>query len=142
MSRSAALLGLAWAGALVAILVQQPSPEPGLPAAAQVPERGSPAPDPVRFRNVSLDWRVVEPLGQATLVEIRPHTGFLHQIRACLAHLGHPVAGDAAYGASHPSGVARQMLHAAAVTWRGIAAASPDPPDFAELCARLRGADR
>lgn len=92
-------------------------------------------------RRVRLDWRALEPLGDATLVEVRPQTGFLHQIRAGLAHLGHPVAGDAHYAGPDATGAPRQMLHAAALGWREVEAASPDPPDLVALCARLGGGD-
>ncbi len=75
----------------------------------------------------------------ATLLEVRPRTGFLHQIRATLAHLGFPVAGDRSYGpASDATGATRQMLHAARVAFEEIEAESPDPDDFASLCASLR----
>lgn len=38
----------------------------------------------------------------ATLVEARPETGRMHQIRCHLANVGHPIVGDALYGAKLP----------------------------------------
>lgn len=86
-----------------------------------------------------LRWRVLEPLEGGVLVEVRPVTGFLHQIRATLAHLGAPLAGDRAYGpARDATGAARHMLHAARVEFEEVSAACPDAPDFAALLAQLR----
>jgi 23S rRNA pseudouridine1911/1915/1917 synthase len=88
-----------------------------------------------------LSWRPLERYASATLVEVRPRTGFLHQIRASFAHLGFPIAGDRTYGAADdPTGAPRHMLHAGRLAWRDVAAESPDPPDFAAVCARLRAA--
>eukprot|EP00802_Teleaulax_amphioxeia_P006593 Tamp_06597.p1 GENE.Tamp_06597~~Tamp_06597.p1 ORF type:complete len:779 (-),score=143.10 Tamp_06597:338-2392(-) len=42
--------------------------------------------------------RVRERYGQFTLVELQLLTGRTHQIRVHLSHLGHPIAGDCAYG--------------------------------------------
>ena len=86
-----------------------------------------------------LSYRPLEVFAGSTLLEVRPRTGFLHQIRATLAHLGFPVAGDRSYGPPADStGAARQMLHAARVAFEEIEAESPDPADFAALCAKLR----
>jgi 23S rRNA pseudouridine1911/1915/1917 synthase len=85
-----------------------------------------------------LAYRPLEVFDAATLLEVRPRTGFLHQIRVTLAHLGFPVAGDRTYGpATDATGAARHMLHAARVAVDEIEAASPDAADFAELLARL-----
>jgi 23S rRNA pseudouridine1911/1915/1917 synthase len=87
----------------------------------------------------SLRWRCLERFERATLVEVRPRTGHLHQIRATLAHLGFPVAGDPVYGvAGDPIAVPRQMLHAARAAFGDVDAASPDASDFREACERLR----
>jgi 23S rRNA pseudouridine1911/1915/1917 synthase len=88
-----------------------------------------------------LAWRALEPLRGATLVEVRPRTGFLHQIRAAFAHLGHPLAGDARYGAREagdPSGATRTLLHASRLAGEGLEAAAPDPPDLRAALAALR----
>jgi tRNA pseudouridine65 synthase len=54
-----------------------------------------------------------------SLVEVRPRTGRLHQVRRHLKHLGHPVIGDSSYGngplnreVASRWGLARLALHA------------------------------
>jgi 23S rRNA pseudouridine1911/1915/1917 synthase len=87
----------------------------------------------------SLRWRCLERFERATLIEVRPRTGHLHQIRATFAHLGFPIAGDPLYGAPGDSaGAPRQMLHAVSVACGEVAASSPDPADFRAVCERLR----
>ena len=48
------------------------------------------------------------------LVQCTLHTGRTHQIRVHMAHLGHPLLGDAVYGGMPLGGMSRQALHA----WR------------------------
>ena len=92
-----------------------------------------------RARTTHTRWRVVERLRGATLLEVETTTGFLHQVRAALAHLGHPLAGDRTYAvAGDETGADRHMLHASKLGFEEIAATSPDPEDFAALRARLR----
>src|SRR5512137_2221320 len=73
-------------------------------------------------REARTAYRVLRRLPGMTLVEAGLETGRTHQIRVHLAHIGHPVVGDAVYGgrrerrlaASGGSRAERQMLHA----WR------------------------
>ncbi len=61
-----------------------------------------------------------EALGSAegySLLALHPLTGRTHQLRAHLAYLGLPIAGDMRYGGGiGPGGLERQFLHAARVT--------------------------
>jgi 23S rRNA pseudouridine1911/1915/1917 synthase len=55
----------------------------------------------------------LERRGGFTLLEVQIATGVMHQIRAHLAFIGHPLAGDALYGGPSLPGLARHFLHAA-----------------------------
>lgn len=67
-------------------------------------------------RPAETHWEVERALERHTLLRVRIVTGVMHQIRAHLAHLGHPVAGDRLYGgdAALAPGLERHFLHA----WR------------------------
>ena len=43
-------------------------------------------------------YRTLAANADAALVELRPHTGRMHQLRVHMAGLGRPIAGDARYG--------------------------------------------
>lgn len=97
-----------------------------------VTERGRPA--VTRYETLA-----AAPL--AALLRVRIETGRTHQIRVHMAHLGHPVVGDATYGrARHglPAGLVlpRQMLHARVLKiahprdGRPLEFTAPPPPDF------------
>lgn len=81
----------------------------------------------------------------ATLVEVRLETGFLHQIRATMAHIGHPIVGDAEYGGTAEEvsvKAPRPLLHAARLEVDEIDVEAALPDDFESLLASLRQADR
>ncbi len=68
-----------------------------------------------RARDAVTHFRVLERLPRTALLEIRLETGRTHQIRAHLAAIGHPVAGDPQYGgraSGRRLGLGRQFLHA------------------------------
>jgi len=73
-----------------------------------------------------------------TLLRVRLETGRTHQIRAHFAAIGHPLAGDRAYGARPALGLERQFLHSARVAsaYSGesqrVDIASPLPADLEE----------
>jgi 23S rRNA pseudouridine1911/1915/1917 synthase len=84
----------------------------------------------------------LEVFADATLIEVRLETGFLHQIRATMAHLGHPVIGDQEYGGdtdAMPVTASRQMLHAKRLVVDEIAVNIDPPEDFEAALATLRG---
>ncbi len=62
-------------------------------------------------KEAATEYRVVEYVGDYTLVEAKPRTGRTHQIRVHLAAIGHPVAGDTVYG-SKSQRLPRMFLHA------------------------------
>jgi 23S rRNA pseudouridine955/2504/2580 synthase len=62
-------------------------------------------------------WRTIDRAGnRAAWVELQPLTGRTHQLRAHMAAIGHPIVGDAKYGAAEAfltGGISRKLhLHA------------------------------
>ena len=80
-----------------------------------VGQRGVPpmlASDADGAQSASTHWRVLARSGGQALMELRPKTGRMHQLRVHMKHLGCPILGDPLYGAGKLS-AERLMLHAA-----------------------------
>jgi 23S rRNA pseudouridine1911/1915/1917 synthase len=105
-------------------------------------------------------FRRLERWPAADLLQAELETGRTHQIRVHLLHLGHPVVGDAVYGAGRERGFSgaardwarelarrtpRQFLHAAELRFRHprtgaeMRFASPLPPDLRAVADWARG---
>ena len=104
-------------------------------------------------------WRVEEAFAFVSAVQCRLETGRTHQIRVHLAHIGHPLLGDAVYGGGFKTKASRlsddsrsaleafgrQALHAATlgfdhpITGEAMHFESAPPEDFARVMRALRG---
>ena len=121
---------------------------------AQRGGRVLPAPDDVAaerlaakgaaIRAAETHYDVERAFERFTLLRVRIVTGVMHQIRAHLAYLGHPVAGDVAYGgeAAAVPGLPRQFLHAWKVALDApgggrVEAESPLPAELERFLATL-----
>jgi 23S rRNA pseudouridine1911/1915/1917 synthase len=99
--------------------------------------------------------RVLQRIGQYTLIEAEPKTGRTHQIRVHLAATGHPIVGDAVYGKQHHEGFRkpvesidigfdRHFLHASCLQFNHptsgerLELSSPLPEDLAMLVERIK----
>jgi 23S rRNA pseudouridine1911/1915/1917 synthase len=98
-----------------------------------------------RSRQARTHFEVDRFLEDHTLARVRLETGRTHQIRAHFAAIGHPLAGDRAYGGRAALGLERQFLHSARVAFRysgepgGVDQRSPLPADLAEALVRAGG---
>ncbi|OGF51326.1 MAG: RNA pseudouridine synthase [Candidatus Firestonebacteria bacterium GWA2_43_8] len=63
-----------------------------------------------KARDAYTEYKVIEQFEKTALLEIRIKTGRTHQIRVHLAHIRHPVVGDAVYGKKDEH-IDRQALH-------------------------------
>jgi 23S rRNA pseudouridine1911/1915/1917 synthase len=94
------------------------------------------------------DYRVLETFAEASLVEVRLHTGRRNQIRIQAALRNHPLVGERQYGRSERGATRdafpRQALHAHRLAFlhpadgRQLTFEAPLPKDLSDLLRRLR----
>ncbi|MEN9309574.1 MAG: hypothetical protein RL173_3506 [Fibrobacterota bacterium] len=86
-------------------------------------------------------WKLRTRFGEYALVDVQILSGRLHQIRAHMASIGHPVAGDDRYGTVKFAGLKRPFLHAARLGLklygRNVFFESPLPSDLGAVVKRL-----
>ncbi len=93
-------------------------------------------------------YRTLATSDGATLVELQPHTGRMHQLRVHLASIGRPILGDVRYGGGLIAGgqpVPRLMLHALRLEFphpeKGQKTVEAPPPEDFQQVARAAGLD-
>lgn len=71
-------------------------------------------------------YKVIEDIGQSSLLEVTLLTGRMHQIRVHLSHVGHPIAGDPDYGdpayneSFYELGLFDQFLHCKSLMFKRL----------------------
>lgn len=89
-------------------------------------------------------FQVLERFGDYSLVELTLETGRTHQIRVHMAYIGHPVAGDPAYGPKKTLAGQGQFLHAEKLGFthptsgEEMVFTAPAPAIFQETLEKLR----
>ncbi len=74
-------------------------------------------------RDALTHYRVLKAGASYSLVELRPKTGRMHQLRVHMKAIGHPIACDTKYGGKNiccpvaPPAAARQLLHARSLSF-------------------------
>ncbi len=96
-------------------------------------------------REAITHYKVLERFKNATYMQFKLETGRTHQIRVHMAHIQHPLMGDAVYGfAKQPAGLQGQTLHAKIIgfvhptTKEYVEFEAPLPEYFVQLLDKLR----
>ena len=98
-------------------------------------------------REAKTEWEVIKRYNGYTHLRLTLYTGRTHQIRVHMAHIGHPVTGDAVYGkGKNPFGITGQCLFARyiafehPVTHEHMEFEAPYPEYFAKTLEKLEKA--
>lgn len=97
------------------------------------------------LREALTSWKVLKNFREWCLIEALPKTGRRHQIRAHLASIGHPIAGDRLYGFKDmpiPEGLTRHFLHSSYLKFTGpdgntYEFESPLPEELEQVITKL-----
>lgn len=89
-------------------------------------------------REAITEYQVLKAGDKYSLLELKPKTGRMHQIRVHLKTIGHPIACDKVYGGRNvccPQGSERQLLHARSLSFsfpegRKLSFEADPPEDF------------
>lgn len=92
-------------------------------------------------REAITEYRVLNAGDKFSLVEIKPKTGRMHQIRVHMSAIAHPVACDKVYGGKNvccPAGASSQLLHAQSISFsypegRKLYFEAEEPESFSSL---------
>lgn len=95
-------------------------------------------------RDAVTEYRVLKKGESYSLIELKPKTGRMHQLRVHLKSIGHPIACDAVYGGKNvccPEGCHRQLLHARSLSFsfpegRRLNFEADAPEDFIAASAK------
>ncbi|HNY30216.1 MAG TPA: RluA family pseudouridine synthase [Fibrobacteria bacterium] len=86
-------------------------------------------------------WKIRKRFPGYALLEVRILSGRLHQIRAHMASIGHPIVGDDRYGQARIQGLKRPFLHASRLglrLWgREVWFDAPLPADLEAVLAKI-----
>lgn len=96
-------------------------------------------------RDAVTEYHVLNAGDTFTLVELKPKTGRMHQLRVHLKSIGYPIACDVLYGGKNvccPEGAHRQLLHARSLSFsfpegRRLYFEADAPEDFAVVSDRV-----
>ena len=96
-------------------------------------------------REAHTEWRLLENLKNAALLDVHILTGRTHQIRVHMQSIHHPVAGDPLYGARNGVAAGRLMLHAWKLSFthprsgERLSFTAESPEEFQKVLRGLRG---